>query len=96
MNLFPILFSYVYFNRRKLKEAIKRSELPLGQFSNQVLVIETKLKEVRIELFGDPIKSKLDIDQPQTPMGRLGIIGYEQKNNELVNRCVIRRIPVWF
>ena len=37
------------------------------------------LKEARIELFGDPIKSKLDIDQPQTPMGRLGIIGYEQK-----------------
>lgn len=62
-----------------IKEAIKRSELPLGQFSNQVLVIETKLKDARIELYGDPIKSKLDIDQPQTPMGRLGIIGYEQK-----------------
>jgi len=29
--------------------------------------------------YGDPIKSKLDIDQLQTPMGRLGIISYEQK-----------------
>ncbi len=62
-----------------IKEAIKRSELPIGQFSKEVLAIETKLKVVRIAMYGDPIKSKLDIDQPQTPMSRLGIIGYEQK-----------------
>lgn len=62
-----------------IKEAIKRSELPLGQFSKEVLSIENKLKDARVALNGDPIKSKLDIDQPQTPMGRLGIIVGEQK-----------------
>jgi hypothetical protein len=62
-----------------IKEALKHSELPLGQFSKEVLSIENKLKDARIAMYGDPIKSKLDIDQAQTPMGRLGIIGYEQK-----------------
>ena len=62
-----------------IKEALNRSELPLGQFDKEVLSIESKLKDIRIAMYGDPVKSKLDIDQPQTPMGRLGIIGYEQK-----------------
>lgn len=62
-----------------IKEAVKRSELPLGQFAKEISSIEDKLKNARIAMFGDPIKTQLDIDQPQTPMGRLGIIGYEQK-----------------
>ena len=62
-----------------IKEAIKRSEIPLGEFSKEVSSIEDKLKAARISMYGDPVKTQLDIDQPQTPMGRLGIIGYEQK-----------------
>lgn len=64
---------------KHIKEALIRSELPLGQFDKEVLSMESKLKDIRIAMYGDPVKSKLDIDQPQTPMGRLGIIGYEQK-----------------
>jgi len=62
-----------------IKEAINRSEVPLGQFYDQVTSIENKLKELRMAMYGDPIKSRLDIDQPISPMNRLGIIGYEQK-----------------
>ncbi|TVZ59745.1 sortilin (neurotensin receptor 3) [Flavobacteriaceae bacterium MAR_2010_105] len=62
-----------------IKEAIKLSNLPLGQLSNDVLDIENKLKAAREAMFGDPVKSRLDINQPQSPMGRLGGIVYEQK-----------------
>ncbi len=62
-----------------IKEAIKRSGMPLGQLSKEVLNIDTKLKDLRIAMYGDPVKSELDIDQPISPMRRLGIIVGEQK-----------------
>ncbi|HKK11216.1 MAG TPA: hypothetical protein VJ945_00170, partial [Flavobacteriaceae bacterium] len=62
-----------------IKQAIEQSELPLGKFSKDVLDIETKLRNLRIAMYGDPVKSELDIDQPISPMSRLGIIVGEQK-----------------
>ncbi len=62
-----------------MKEAIKLSEQPYGALSNSVMAIERKIKSVRVSLFGDPLKRRLDIDQPQNPATRLGIMGYEQK-----------------
>ncbi|MFC4722196.1 glycosyl hydrolase [Geojedonia litorea] len=62
-----------------IKEAIKLSNLPIEQLSGEVLSIEKKLKAAREALYGDPVKAQLDIDQPQSPMGRLGNIVYEQK-----------------
>ena len=62
-----------------IKEAIERSEIPSGQFSKEVSTIEAKLKNLRVAMYGDPVKSELDIDQPISPMGRLGIIVGEQK-----------------
>jgi photosystem II stability/assembly factor-like uncharacterized protein len=62
-----------------MKAAIERSEQPFDVFSNAVLAIENKIKAINIELYGDPIKTNLDIDQPQSPANRIGIISYEQK-----------------
>ncbi len=62
-----------------IKAAIKRSEQPFGELSKSVKDIENKLKEIDVALYGDPIKYKLDISQPQATANRIGIMGYEQK-----------------
>ena len=62
-----------------IKAAIKRSEQPFGELTKSVVTIENKLKQIRLELFGDSVKSKLDISQVQSPANRIGLIGYEQK-----------------
>ncbi|WP_298238235.1 glycosyl hydrolase [uncultured Algibacter sp.] len=62
-----------------IKEAVKKSEQPLNTYGKDILNIEKTLKIIKIELLGDNVKRKLDIDQPQNPMTRLRIINGEQK-----------------
>ncbi|TCI84808.1 glycosyl hydrolase [Tenacibaculum sp. M341] len=62
-----------------IKEAIKRSEQPLGSLAKTVKLIEKQLNEVQIAMYGDAVKRRLDIDQPLSTASRLGSIGYEQK-----------------
>lgn len=62
-----------------IKAAIKRSERVFGEPSKSVKDIENKLKEIDVALYGDPIKYKLDISQPQATANRIGIMDYEQK-----------------
>jgi hypothetical protein len=62
-----------------IKAAIKRSELPFGALSKTVLDIENKLEKINVSLYGDPVKTKLDISQPKGPAARIGTISYEQK-----------------
>ncbi len=62
-----------------IKSAIKRSELPFEALSKEVLDIENKLKEIRVSLYGDPIKTKLDIRQPKSPAARIRNISSQQK-----------------
>jgi predicted nucleic acid-binding Zn-ribbon protein len=64
---------------KHIKEAIKRSELPYESLSKEVLVIESKLKDARVSLYGDPVKRRLDISQVQNPASRIGKINYQQK-----------------
>jgi len=64
---------------RYIKAAIKRAEQPIGDMMTEVMSIEKQLKEVQLAMFGDPIKRRLDMDQPLSPASRLGSIGYEQK-----------------
>lgn len=64
---------------RYIKEAIKRSEAPMQSLYNEVVKIEEALNKIQIEISGDPIKRRLDIDQPLSLASRLGSIGYEQK-----------------
>ena len=44
-----------------------------------VKAIEDQLNEIQVGMYGDPVKRRLDIDQPPSPANRLGTIGYEQK-----------------
>ena len=38
--------------------------------------VDDKLAEIRVQLNGDPVKRRLDIDQPMSPASRLGMVGY--------------------
>ncbi len=62
-----------------IKSAIERSELPYADLSKTVMDIEHKLDEVSVSLYGDPVKTKLDISQVQNPATRVGKMSYEQK-----------------
>ena len=62
-----------------MKAAIKRAEQPLGNLSATVMAIEKELDQVQLAMYGDPIKRRLDIDQPPSPSSRLGSIGWQQK-----------------
>jgi photosystem II stability/assembly factor-like uncharacterized protein len=64
---------------RYIKEAVKKAELPINAFSAKIKTIEDALNEVQQAMYGDPIKRRLDIDQPPSPASRLGSIGWEQK-----------------
>ncbi len=43
------------------------------------MAIESKLKAISVALYGDSVKTSLDVSQPQTPANRIGVISYEQK-----------------
>ncbi len=62
-----------------IKEAIKVTNHPLEELTKSVLSIEDQLKSVRIALYGDPIKRRLDIDQKLPLSDRIGSIAYRQK-----------------
>jgi len=64
---------------RYMKEAIKLSEQSYEVFYKELLRIENALNTIQVDMYGDPIKSQLDIRQPPSPASRLGTINYEQK-----------------
>ncbi|MDO5980633.1 VPS10 domain-containing protein [Flavivirga spongiicola] len=64
---------------KHIKEAIKIADYPIDKLTKSVLNIEGQLKEIRISLYGDPLKTRLDIDQKLPTSSRLGAIAYQQK-----------------
>ena len=62
-----------------IKAALKRAEQPVGPLNSSVQRIEDQLDAVQLELYGDPVKRRLDIGQPLSPASRLRSIGFEQK-----------------
>ena len=64
---------------KHIREAIKMVEKPMAGLMADVHAINKKLTTIKRQLYGDPVKSRLDIDQPPTPATRLGWIDYEQK-----------------
>jgi photosystem II stability/assembly factor-like uncharacterized protein len=63
---------------RHIREAIKVVEEPGGDLINDYNMMAQQVKDLRRELQGDNIKTRLDIDQVPTPSGRVGWIEYEQ------------------
>ena len=66
---------------RHIRQAIKLTEQPMASLTSMANAIDNKLADIKRQLFGDQIKSRLDIQSPPTPMRRLGWISFEQKNS---------------
>ena len=64
---------------KHIKASIKRAEQPFETLYAEVMAIEQQLDEVQLGMYGDPVKRRLDIDQPLPPANRLRSIGFEQK-----------------
>jgi chromosome segregation ATPase len=60
-----------------IKEAIKAVESDGGDLIAEYNRLSKSMKEISRALYGDNIKTQLDVDQPPTPVGW---IEYEQKN----------------
>lgn len=66
---------------RYIKEAIKRVEDPMEDLLPEVLALEDELRDIREELYGDPVANTLDIDTPPSIASRVGSLAYEQANS---------------
>ena len=66
---------------KHIKVAIDRVEEPSESLLEDYYSLQKKSKDLRREMNGDRIKTRLDIDQPPTPAGRIGWIGYEQSKS---------------
>ncbi len=64
---------------RHIKEAIKLAESPMLELNKAVRQLETDIKEVNKQLYGDPIKRRLDMGQTPGPASRVEDIVYEHK-----------------
>lgn len=64
-----------------IQEAIWLVEQPIEGLQEDVNAINKKLKDIATNLYGDNVKTKLDIDQPPSPATRIGWIEYEQKHS---------------
>ncbi len=64
-----------------MEKAVEYIEDEDSKYISEINSIKQSLKNIREQMYGDPIKRKLDIDQPVTPAGRLGWINYEQGNS---------------
>ena len=66
---------------RHIKVAIERVEQPSEDLLTSYYSLDKKVKDFTREYSGDAIKTRLDIDQPPTPAGRIGWINYEQSKS---------------
>jgi len=63
---------------KHIREAIEKIEVPNEVLYDSYYEISDRLKALRLALYGDDIKTRLDIDQPPSPASRMGWIEYEQ------------------
>ncbi len=69
-------------NRMKhIKVAIERVDQPSESLLENYYALSKEVKDFKRSFYGDNIKTKLDIDQPPTPNGRIGWINYEQAHS---------------
>ena len=64
-----------------IEKAIVMVEAPSEQMVQKMHQIKNDIKAIELKMYGDRLKSKLDMKQPPTPYGRMGWIGYEQSNS---------------
>ncbi|MEM6765286.1 MAG: glycosyl hydrolase [Bacteroidota bacterium] len=64
---------------KHIQLAIQEVEEPMGDLVAEANGISTKITSLKRQLNGNRVKSRLDIEEPPTPAGRIGWISYEQK-----------------
>jgi photosystem II stability/assembly factor-like uncharacterized protein/uncharacterized protein YukE len=72
------MISEVSNKMKHINAAIQQTNTKTEELHNSYNEINKNLREIRTALYGDNIKTRLDIDQPPTPAGRIGWIEYEQ------------------
>ncbi len=65
---------------RHIKVAIEQLTAPSEDLFAEYYALNSKSRALRKALYGDGLKTRLDIDQVPTPATRIGWIEYEQKN----------------
>ncbi len=73
------MISEVKNKLKHIKKAITYVEDVDASLMPDYIKINEALTDIEREMMGDRIKTKLDIDQPPSPVGRIGWITYEQK-----------------
>ena len=73
------MISEVENKLKHIAKAIELTEQPMAELYADYNAIQANLSVIKKQMNGDRIKSRLDIDEPPTPAGRLGWIEYEQK-----------------
>ncbi len=74
------MLSEVSDRMKHIKVAIDRLEQNTAEIRKDYFNLNSKIRDLRTKLYGDGLKTRLDIDQVPTPAGRIGWINYEQKN----------------
>ena len=62
---------------RHIRQAVLTIPDPEGSFRKQTSDLEDALDDIRQALYGDPVASRLDQDEPFPVATRLGYLGYE-------------------
>lgn len=73
------MYSEMNNKMKHIKEAVKLVDAPLAELNDKVIALDNQLRDVRTMMYGDRVKSRLDIDEPPSPYNRMGSIEYEQK-----------------
>lgn len=66
---------------RYMKAAAKESRLSMTELMDKIYSAENKLKAVQMSLFGDRLKSRLDMSTKPSVMSRIGSLQYEQSSS---------------
>ncbi len=72
------MLSEVGDKMRHINAAIKKTNANTDKLHAAYKTVNAELRDIRKALYGDNIKTQLDVDQPPTPAGRMGWISYEQ------------------
>ncbi len=64
---------------RYMRESAKYTQRPWSEIVAKIDAISSEMDEISRMLYGDNIKTKLDMGQPVTPAARVGWITYESK-----------------
>ncbi len=79
MSQYQAMMSEIDEKLRYIAESIKMAEDEYSDLAKALFDIQEKARETKVLMYGDPVKNRLDIDQPPSPYNRIGWITYEQK-----------------